>query len=175
VVIDQHAVHERILFENLKKQFDSKQMASQNLLFPKMLELTPESAEILEKNREEIREFGIVVEEFGGDNFIIKAVPSVISHLDPEEILTGILTQFSGSDYSQGEGRKRKDATRLDDILSSMACKAAIKAGQNLTPLEMQQLLKLMKESKAFTHCPHGRPVVQMFSAAEIKKWFHRT
>ncbi len=175
VVIDQHAVHERILFENLKKQFDSKQMASQNLLFPKMLELTPESAEILEKNRGKIREFGIVVEEFGGDNFIIKAVPSVISHLDPEEILTGILTQFSGSDYSQGEGRKRKDATRLDDILSSMACKAAIKAGQNLTPLEMQQLLKLMKESKAFTHCPHGRPVVQMFSAAEIKKWFHRT
>ena len=175
VVIDQHAVHERILFENLKKQFDSKQMASQNLLFPKMLELTPDSAEILEKNREEIREFGIVVEEFGGDNFIIKAVPSVISHLDPEEILTGILTQFSGSDYSQGEGRKRKDATRLDDILSSMACKAAIKAGQNLTPLEMQQLLKLMKESKVFTHCPHGRPVVQMFSAAEIKKWFYRT
>jgi DNA mismatch repair protein MutL len=175
VVIDQHAVHERILFEKLKKQFESKQMESQNLLFPKMLELTPESAEILEKNRKEIREFGIVVEEFGGDNYIIKAVPSVISHLDPEEILAGILTQFSGADYSHAEGRKRKDATRLDDILSSMACKAAIKAGQNLTPLEMQQLLKLMKQSKAFTHCPHGRPVVRMFSAAEIKKWFHRT
>jgi DNA mismatch repair protein MutL len=175
VVIDQHAVHERILFENLKKQFNSKQMASQNLLFPKMLELTPESAEIIEKNSEEIKALGIVVEEFGGDNFIIKAVPSVISHLDPEEILTGILTQFSGSDFSHEEGRKRKDATRLDDILSSMACKAAIKAGQNLSPVEMQQLLKLMKESTAFTHCPHGRPVVQMFSAAEIKKWFHRT
>jgi len=175
VVIDQHAVHERILFENLKKQFESKQMASQNLLFPKMLELTPESAEIIKKNSEEIKALGIVVEEFGGDNFIIKAVPSVISHLDPEEILTGILTQFSGSDYNHGEGRKRKDATRLDDILSSMACKAAIKAGQNLSPVEIQQLLKLMKESSAFTHCPHGRPVVQMFSAAEIKKWFHRT
>jgi DNA mismatch repair protein MutL len=175
VVIDQHAVHERILFENLKKQFESKQMASQNLLFPKMLELTPESSEIIEKNSEEIKALGIVVEEFGGDNFVIKAVPSVISHLDPEEILAGILTQFAGSDYSQGEGRKRKDATRLDDILSSMACKAAIKAGQNLSPVEMQQLLKLMQESSAFTHCPHGRPVVQMFSAAEIKKWFHRT
>jgi DNA mismatch repair protein MutL len=175
VVIDQHAVHERILFENLKKQFESKQMASQNLLFPKMLELTPESSEIIEKNSEEIKALGIVVEEFGGDNFVIKAVPSVISHLDPEEILAGILTQFAGSDYSQGEGRKLKDATRLDDILSSMACKAAIKAGQNLSPVEMQQLLKLMQESSAFTHCPHGRPVVQMFSAAEIKKWFHRT
>ena len=175
VVIDQHAVHERILFEKLKKQFNSKQMESQNLLFPKMLELTPESAEILEKNSEEIRAFGIFVEEFGGDNFIIKAVPSVISHLDPEEILTGILTQFSCSDYNHGEGRKRQDATRLDDILASMACKAAIKAGHNLNPVEMQQLLKLMQESKAFTHCPHGRPVVRMFSAAEIKKWFRRT
>jgi DNA mismatch repair protein MutL len=175
VLIDQHAVHERILFEKLKKEFYSKQMTSQNLLFPKMLELTPDFADILEKNTEEIRMLGIVVEEFGGDNFIIKAVPSVLSHLDPEEILTGILMQFSGSDYSHGEGRKLKDATRLDDILSSMACKAAIKAGQNLTHLEIQQLLKLMGESRAFTHCPHGRPVVRMFSAAEIKKWFHRT
>jgi len=175
VVIDQHAVHERILFEKLKKQFDSRQMASQNLLFPKILELTPESADILEKNGQEIRMLGIVVEEFGGDSFVIKAVPSVISHLAPEEILTGILTQFSGADYSQGEGRKRKDATRLDDILSSMACKAAIKAGQNLTSLEMKHLLKLMSESNAFTHCPHGRPVVRMFSSADIKKWFHRT
>ena len=175
VLIDQHAVHERILFEKLKKQFESKQMASQNILFPKMVELTPESVEVIEKNGEEIRMLGLVVEEFGGDSFIIKAVPSVINHLDPEEILSGILTQFSDSDYSSGDGRKRKDATRLDDILSSMACKAAIKAGQNLTPPEMQQLLKLMKESKAFTHCPHGRPVVRMFSEAEIKKWFHRT
>ncbi|MBW2466117.1 MAG: DNA mismatch repair endonuclease MutL [Deltaproteobacteria bacterium] len=175
VVIDQHAVHERILFENLKKQYESKQMVSQNLLFPKMLELPPEKAETLEKNMEQIRYLGLVVEEFGGDNYIIKAVPSVISHLDPEEILTGILAQFSGADYNSGEGRKRKDATRLDDILSTMACKAAIKAGQNLTHLEMKGLLKLMKESRAFTHCPHGRPVVRMFSATEIKKWFYRT
>jgi DNA mismatch repair protein MutL len=115
------------------------------------------------------------VEEFGGDNYIIKAVPTVISHLDPEEILTGILMQFSGSGYDHEEGRKRTDATRIEDILSSMACKAAIKAGRILDPLEMQEILKLMKESKAFTHCPHGRPVVQIFSAAEIKKWFHRT
>ena len=140
-----------------------------------MVELTHESAEIIEKNGEEIRMLGLVVEEFGGDSFIIKAVPSVINHLDPEEILSGILTQFSDSGYNPGDGRKRKDATRLDDILSSMACKAAIKAGQNLNPLEMQELLKLMQESKTFTHCPHGRPVVRMFSAAEIKKWFHRT
>jgi DNA mismatch repair protein MutL len=175
VVIDQHAVHERIIFENLKKQFAARQMTSQSLLFPKMLELTPEHAAILGKNREKIRQLGLMVEEFGGDNYIIKAVPALISHLDPVEILTGILMEFSGPEYGQDEGRKHADATRLDDILSSMACKAAIKAGQNLNTLEMQALLKLMQESRAFTHCPHGRPVIRMFSAADIEKWFHRT
>jgi DNA mismatch repair protein MutL len=175
VVIDQHAAHERILFEDLKQKFASKKMASQDLLFPKMLELTPESAEILEKNKDTIKDFGITVEEFGGENFIIKSVPSIVSHLDPEEILTGILEHFSGPAAGTGEGRKRKDATRLDDILSTMACKAAVKAGQSLKPLEVEELLKLMKDSSAFTHCPHGRPVVRMFSTLEIKKWFHRT
>ncbi|MFC1837887.1 DNA mismatch repair protein MutL, partial [Thermodesulfobacteriota bacterium] len=127
------------------------------------------------KNSKTIKNFGIVLEEFGGDNFIIKSVPTVVAHLDPEEILTGILEQFVGSDSSHGEGKKQKDATRLDDVLSTMACKAAIKAGQNLKPLEMEELLKLMQESSSFTHCPHGRPVVRIFSAEEIKKWFHRT
>ena len=175
VVIDQHAVHERILYENLKKQFETRQMSSQNLLFPKMLELPPASAEILEFNREEIRQLGLVVEEFGGDSYVIKAVPAVISHLDPEEILTGILAQFSEKEYNLTEGKRRSDATRFEDILSSMACKAAIKAGQNLSDEEMVQLLKLMQKSRAFTHCPHGRPVVRLFSADDIKKWFHRT
>ncbi len=175
VVIDQHAVHERILFENLKKQYGARQMTSQSLLFPKMLELRPEYEAVLAQKGEQIEQLGLVVEEFGGNTYIIKAVPAVISNLEPEEILIGILTEFAGPEYGLDEGRKRTDATRIDDILSSMACKAAVKAGQNLNPLEMQELLKLMQESKAFTHCPHGRPVVRMFSAAEIKKWFHRT
>jgi DNA mismatch repair protein MutL len=175
VVIDQHAVHERILFENLKKQFYADQMPSQSLLFPKMLELTPESVEILTKHSDQIRQFGIVVEEFGGDHYVIKAVPSAISHLDPEEILNGVLSSFSINNYDSGGTRKQADATRFDDILSSMACKAAVKAGQDLSIEEIKQLLKLMAESSAFTHCPHGRPVIRMFSDAEIKKWFHRT
>ena len=175
VVIDQHAVHERILFENLKKQYAARQLTSQSLLFPKMLELRPEYAAVLAQKKEQIEQLGLVVDEFGGDTYIIKAVPAVISYLEPEEILTGILMEFAGPEYGREVGRKRADATRVDDILSSMACKAAIKAGQNLNTLEIQELLKLMQESKAFTHCPHGRPVVRMFSAAEIKKWFHRT
>ena len=175
VVIDQHAAHERIIFENLKKQFADNQVASQNLLFPKMLELPPESADVLEKYRQEIEQFGLKIEEFGGDNYVIKAVPAIVSQLDPEEILTGILAQYSQPESSQSGGRRLADATRLDDILSTMACKAAIKAGDPLQEIEIQELLKLMQESDAFSHCPHGRPVVRMFEAHAIKKWFHRT
>jgi len=175
VVIDQHAAHERIIFENLKKQFRENQVASQNLLFPKMLELTPESAEILARNQEEIKQLGLEIEEFGGDSFVIKAIPAIISQLDPEEILTGILAQYAEPDTGRSAGRRESDATRLDDIFSTMACKAAIKAGDQLQDLEIRELLKLMQESDAFSHCPHGRPVVRMFNGQEIKKWFHRT
>ena len=63
----------------------------------------------------------------------------------------------------------------LDELLHMISCKAAIKAGQNLDKLEMHELIKLMQESRAFTHCPHGRPVVRMFSAADINQWFHRS
>ena len=175
VVIDQHAVHERILFENLKLQYGAGQMQSQNLLFPKMIELAPDVAETLAGNREELERFGLVIEAFGSDTYVLKAVPAILSHLDPEEILAGILQGFSGSGSGRNEGRKASDATRLEDILSDMACKAAIKAGRHLDASEIRELLRQMQESRAFTHCPHGRPVVRLFSEADVKKWFHRT
>jgi DNA mismatch repair protein MutL len=175
VVIDQHAAHERILFERLKAQFASREITSQKLLFPKLLELNPEQRETLARNREELQRLGLYIEDFGGSSYVVKAVPAVVGHLHPEEIVNGILLEFSSPDYSGGNGRRRGDATRLDDVLSSMACRAAVKAGQGLEKPEIKELLKLMQESSAFTHCPHGRPVVRLFSAADIKKWFHRT
>jgi DNA mismatch repair protein MutL len=174
VVIDQHAAHERILFEKLKAQFASREITSQKLLFPKLLELNPEYRETLAANREELQRLGLYIEDFGGASSVVKAVPAVLSHLDPEETVNGILLDFVTPDCSGG-GRRRDDATRLDDVLSSMACRAAVKAGQGMEKLEIKELLKLMQESSAFTHCPHGRPVVRLFSAADIKKWFHRT
>lgn len=175
VMIDQHAAHERILFEKLKAQFASREISSQKLLFPKLLELDPEHREALARNNEQLQRLGLFIEDFGGSSYVVKAVPAVVSHLDPEEIVNGLLLEFVTPDYSGGIGRRRGDATQLDDVLSAMACKAAVKAGQGLEKVEMQELLKLMQESSAFTHCPHGRPVVRLFSATDIKKWFHRT
>ncbi|MBU0968941.1 MAG: DNA mismatch repair endonuclease MutL [Proteobacteria bacterium] len=168
-VIDQHAAHERLLFEQLKKQYQEMELPGQALLFPEMIECTPEQIEVLKKHDREIAGIGLVIQEFGGQSYVIKAVPAILSHLGPQEIVKGIFDHFLSS-----EGRAKGAAMRMDDILAVMACKAAVKAHDILLPEEGEELLRKMEEADIFSHCPHGRPVVKIFSPAEIKKWFFR-
>jgi DNA mismatch repair protein MutL len=171
VVIDQHAAQERLIFERLKKEFVGGGVSSQALLFPETMELGTEEISILEDSAEEISGLGLDIREFGGNTYVIKAVPAIMSHLPVVEIFSGILDQFAGIG-----GRDRKSSgRRLDSVLSVIACKAAIKANQALSHAEMQGLLDEMSKNDVFSHCPHGRPVVRRFSVTEIKKWFHRT
>lgn len=174
IVIDQHAAHERLLFENLKKQLAEKRIARQTLLFPLILELSTPQIQALETHRQEIADFGIDVEEFGGGSYVIKAVPAIMAHLQPEEIMADILAQL---DSSRGghESSAAAAASNLHGILANMACKAAVKAGRTLEPAEINALLQEMQRADIFSHCPHGRPVVKSFDADDIKKWFHRT
>lgn len=168
-VIDQHAAHERLLFEQLKKQYQEMELPGQALLFPEMIECTPEQIDVLKKHGPEIARIGLVIQEFGGQSFVIKAVPAILGHLGPQEIVKGIFDHFLSR-----EGRAKGAAMRMDDMLAVMACKAAVKAHDILLPEEGEELLRKMEEADIFSHCPHGRPVVKIFSAAEIKKWFFR-
>ena len=168
-VIDQHAAHERLLFEQLKKQYQEMELPGQALLFPEMIECTPEQIDVLKKHGQEIARIGLVIQEFGGQSYVIKVVPAILSHLGPQEIVKGIFDYFLGR-----EGRAKGAAMRMDDILAVMACKAAVKAHDILLPEEGEELLRKMEEADIFSHCPHGRPVLKIFSAAEIKKWFFR-
>lgn len=169
VVIDQHAAHERLLFEKLKKQSARKALARQSLLFPEMVECTAAQAQALRANHDDISAMGMEIAEFGGETFIIKAVPSLLAHLGPLEIFTGILDKYEASDLSSSR------ATRMEDILASMACKAALKANHSLLPEEGGALVEQMLAADVFSHCPHGRPVYRLFSPDEVKKWFKRT
>lgn len=168
-VIDQHAAHERLLFEQLKKQYQEMELPGQALLFPEMIECTPEQIDVLKKHGQEIARIGLVIQEFGGQSYVIKVVPAILSHLGPQEIVKGIFDYFLGR-----EGRAKGAAMRMDDILAVMACKAAVKAHDILLPEEGEELLRKMEAADIFSHCPHGRPVLKIFSAAEIKKWFFR-
>lgn len=168
LAIDQHAVQERLLFEELKAHYQAQTMPSQRLLFPEMVELGPIELQALAASRPELSRLGLELGDFGGDTVIIQAVPVGLGHLPPAEILRGILSRFAeGQAACQGE-------TSLDGVLASMACKAAIKAGQALSPQEANHLLGRMREAGIFSHCPHGRPVSKRFSRYDIEKWFQR-
>ena len=169
VVIDQHAAHERLLFEKLKKQFLKGTLASQNLMFPETIELSLADSEKVEQYSDTIEKMGFAIRDFGDNAFVISAVPALGSKTAPSELFLEVLEQF-GSQQS-----KRVDHSPFDDILASMACKAAVKAGDRLSEQEIEALLTNMARADLFSHCPHGRPVIKHFSDADIKKWFHRT
>jgi len=168
LAIDQHAAQERLLFEELKGHYQSQTMPSQRLLFPEMVELGPIELQALADSRPELPRLGLELADFGGDTVLIQAVPAALGHLPPAEVLRGILSRFAeGQSTAPG-------ATMLDDVLASMACKAAIKAGQAVSPLEANHLVERMREAGIFSHCPHGRPVYKRFSRYDIEKWFQR-
>lgn len=171
VVIDQHAAHERILYGQLKQGYLEKDIPLQKLLFPVTMELGPDHMETVERHQTNLSHLGFDVAHFGDTTWVIKGVPAVASVLDPAAILYEVL------DTLQDQGKRSTEAAFgvvVDDLLASMACKAAIKAGNKLMPEEMINLLQQMEESDVFSHCPHGRPVIQTFSKLEIEKWFHR-
>lgn len=169
VIIDQHAAHERLIYESLKKRYGERGMTGQPLLFPEMIECSPEQQAVLEDFGEEIAELGVEIAEFGGNSYVIKAVPAMLAHLGPQEIINGIFER-----YLAGGSRTAASADRLDDVLAMMACKAAIKANDQLHPQEGEELLRKMEEAAIFSHCPHGRPVMKRVTVAEIEKWFKR-
>ena len=113
--------------------------------------------------------WGFSIREFGGNSYIISAVPAIAGHTHPEELFNDILEKF-GSESTLGKG-----GGSIDTILATMACKAAVKAGTQLSPVEIDNLLNEMLKADLFSHCPHGRPVVKQFTGAEVKKWFYRT
>ena len=171
IIIDQHAVHERILYQQLVREYRERKIPRQNLMFPVSVEVRPEQAETLEKFEEEIRHLGFTVEHFGGETWVIKSVPAHVSYLEPAPLLFEIVDSLK---VHSGQSLSGQVPSQIDDLLSSMACKAAIKAGDRLNPEEMLGLLSQMQDSTFFSHCPHGRPVVKIFANREIEKWFHR-
>jgi DNA mismatch repair protein MutL len=172
VVIDQHAAHERIIYQQLRSEYEERAVVVQNLLFPVTVELGPDHADILEQEKEAVAALGLKVEFFGDTTWVIKGVPAMVGKIAPQEVLFDILDGLAA-----GSGTSRAEALPecVDSLLASMACKAAIKSGNRLHPSEMLALLQQMEQSSFFSHCPHGRPVVKTFSQADIEKWFRRS
>ncbi len=167
-LIDQHAAHERVLFEMLQDQRTSGDIPVQNLLLPVQVELGHAEAELLREYLPELHRLGFIVEEFGGTTFVIKAVPALLAGGDHKSLLMDII----GEVKLHGKSGKM-DAVR-DDVLSVMACHPAIKVHRRLSLQEMEGLIRDLFACRMPHSCPHGRPTVVRFSMDDIKRMFKR-
>jgi DNA mismatch repair protein MutL len=167
-LIDQHAAHERVLFEKLQDQFNAGNISVQNLLIPVQVEINHAEKGLLSEYLPELHRLGFLVEGFGGNTFVIKGVPSLLTGADYKKLLLDILDEIRMHGHSRQMDRLR------DEILSVMACHPAIKVHRKLDRREMEQLLQDLFSCRMPHTCPHGRPTVTRFSMDEIKKMFKR-
>jgi len=172
VVIDQHAAHERILYEQLREGHAGRRLASQQLLHPLPLELSPKELEVYEQHRDFLTELGFRLTPFGGETLLVQAVPALLGNEAPESLLRDLLESLRLAPLREGN---LLPGPAFEELFARLACRAAIKSGARLSPREMLDLLARMEASSTFSHCPHGRPVARQFTRAEIEKWFHRS
>ncbi len=168
VIIDQHAAHERILFEELlsKEPNQERKMPSQLLLKPLKMKITQLEFAAVTEYREQIVQLGFDFEDFGVDSIVIRAVPEVRSELNPELAFSAVIEACVNENIKFANGRQ--------DLLHDIACKAAVKAHDRLDHLEIKRLLTDLQNLDNPYHCPHGRPVLIRFSRHDLDKMFKR-
>lgn len=164
--IDQHAAHERVLYEKFKAQYDSKSIAVQPLLFPYVLSLNPLESNIIEENLETMQELGFDISEFGNNTYKVNAVPAIVSEMNFDTFFNEFL--------SDNKNTLKKSSDLIKDYLMQHSCKNAIKGGNDLTDSEINQLFNQMGKEKIALFCPHGRPIAIRISKSEVEKWFKR-
>lgn len=166
-LIDQHAGHERIRYDKLKKEYETGSIAVQPMLIPYVLSLNSEDCRTIEDNLNAIRSVGFDIDEFGENSYKISAVPVIVEGIDFDKFFSMFLAEKLNKN-------KITEADLIKDSLMQMACKSAVKGGDDLSKGEIELLLKEMKEQNVVLFCPHGRPVIVRITKAEIEKWFKR-
>ena len=167
-IVDQHAAHEKVMYEKLKKQFEKKEFTSQAISPPIVITLSMREAETLERFKEQFTKLGFEIEHFGGAEYSICGVPGNLYRLNTKDVLIEMLDELTDGIS------ERATADVILDKIASMSCKAAVKGSQRLSLPEMEQLMKdLMKLDNPY-NCPHGRPTIIAMSKYEIEKKFKR-
>ncbi len=168
ILLDQHAAHERIVFEKLKAGARGRTPTSQKLLVPETIDLAYREAAILAKILPELQAFGLEIEPFGGNTFVIKAIPSLLSNRDVRPLIMEIVEKLAETGFSVGI------SGALDECLMIMACHGSIRAGQSLSDKQIQALLDQLDECGNSSCCPHGRPLCLSWPVKILEKSFRR-
>lgn len=167
-IIDQHALHEIILYHEIWEQLKSSRLLTQNMLIPEMIELSPRDFHSIMGLKTQLDKLGLEIEEFGKSTITIRKHPQVLKKLDFRGLIQDLLDEIE-SDEIQSD-----PDNILRKIAKIMACKGAVKSGQKLTSQEIDALLAKRKESSITAFCPHGRPTTLEFKISELEKQFKR-
>jgi DNA mismatch repair protein MutL len=164
-LIDQHAAHERILYDRISTQWAQKEVEVQGLLQPITIEFSPREEETLRASKEFLAEFGFTIEPFGNRSYLIRAIPALVARANIIEIISVLLDNLAN---------KQSPNPWEEKIAQSLACHGAIRAGQQLSNEEMRELIKQLEQTKQPRACPHGRPTMIHLSAHQLEKEFGR-
>ena len=167
-LIDQHAAHERVAFEKLRRQLDAGRVERQSLLVPQTVELTAGEMMLLEQKLDVMERFGFSLEPFGPGAYAILSVPALLPECDYAQIVRQMVAELADVDTSA------KLRQHLEDRLATIACHSVIRANRKLEHYEMQALLEALDQIEFATQCPHGRPVLVEWSQAELERIFKR-
>lgn len=169
LLIDQHAAHERVGFERLRSQWREGRIERQNLLFPPVLEFSPVEQGQLQESLQSLALLGFDLEPFGGNSFVLKAVPQLLAGSDAEQLIRDVAAELASL------GRSTLVEEALDKVLILMACHQMVRANQALTTEQIRALLHDLDSIDFSAQCPHGRPIMHRLSLAEVEKFFHRS
>ncbi|HOJ75301.1 MAG TPA: DNA mismatch repair endonuclease MutL [Phycisphaerae bacterium] len=169
MIIDQHALHERILFEQLSKEFSQGPLESQRLLLPEIVDVSPDQVAVIESHEDTLRQLGLELTAYGPGAIAIHAAPSVLKPERTREFVRDMLDRLAD--------RQAPASTELltNDLLAMMACKAAVKAGDPLSQEEIAALMAHRPKVERSTNCPHGRPTSLRLTVADLERQFKRT
>ena len=169
VMIDQHAAHERVVFEELRSSFTRSALEGQQLLFPETLELLPNESAVLQEQQLFFAKLGFELEHFGGNTWLLNSLPKSLFRHNYIQALRDLLEEITAI------GSSRNLAEKTDDILATIACHSVVRGERHLSAEEIQHLFKRMDRTDFSGHCPHGRPAVARISLRDIEKLFKRT
>ena len=167
IIMDQHAAHERLKYEALKKELETKQVTPQILMFPVICDLTPAEYVCYMENEQEIAEMGFETESFGANSVLIRATPEAFDEDDLKQVFVEILDNFA-------ENKTSVITAKMERALYTIACKAAVKANHKFDNGQLEKLLKEVLAMKGINTCPHGRPIIITMTKKELEKDFKR-
>jgi DNA mismatch repair protein MutL len=169
VIVDQHAAHERLVYEKLKKQMDENGVKSQGLLVPEVIDMDDSKISLLMDQSKILNKFGLEIEPFGNNSISVQAIPTLLGNkVDTKKLILDILDELD--EHETAEKLKKS----LYEVLSSAACHGSIRSGRRLNIDEMNALLRQMEETENSGHCNHGRPTVITLDLKDIEKLFGR-